>query len=436
MRLPFALEGGTTMERAHTSGVARRMSSAAVSLSIVFIALAVSTTSPTAAIPATATDASGSRTSAAATAAAPRRGFWYAIGDRPTVAEVDVATRTFGVVVLNAWDGWALKRIKDVDPTVTVLMYKDLSSTRDYAEGYAQPRPSGVGYAEAEARDPSWFATDTMGHRIQWDPYPGHWQMTVWEPTYQARWARNVTGEVVEGGWDGVLADNDFAHLGYYSSALLSGTGTESATDARIRNGLDDMVTVTGSSLAAHGKLLVPNISEARLFPGRWTSHSRFGGAMEESFVHWDTNPRTGFLWDWGASGWLQQTSEMASAGLSLAVTRAERSDRRSQMYGYGSMLVRGDRTAYWSPSTSAQGDYVEPETIAEMSWPLGRPLTSGKPLASGAWVRTYDGAFVAVNPTTRSTSVAVPSGFMDAGGRVVGSVTVDVTSAVMLRRR
>ncbi|PRY18432.1 putative glycosyl hydrolase-like family 15 (GHL15) protein [Kineococcus rhizosphaerae] len=365
-----------------------------------------------------------------------RRGVWYAIGDEPTAAEVDAAPRTYGVVVLNPWDGWAAQRIHQLDPSVVVLMYKDLSSTRSYAGAYAQADPAGVRYAEAEQDAPRWFATDTSGARVQWGPYPGHWQMAVWDSGYQQRWAANVTREVLAGSWDGVLADNDFATLGFYSSAVLAGTTSRQETDAKIRAGLDVMVTTVGTALNARGKVLVPNLSEARLYPGRWASHARYGGAMEEAFAHWGTDTSSGFLWDWSGTGWQAQTAQMASPGLSLAVTRASASDRRTSLFGYTSVLVRGDSTSYWTGSTTPAGDYSAPESIPEMAWPVGAAVSGPVQLVSGAWTRTFQGAFAAVNPTQQRVVVPVPAGFVDAQGRTVSSVTLEATSGTLLKRR
>jgi Hypothetical glycosyl hydrolase family 15 len=372
----------------------------------------------------------------AATPAKQRRGVWYAIGRSPTQAELTAAPAHYSVVILNSWETAALKRIKQLDPSVKVLMYKCLSSTRPSADKYTFAKPTGVGYAEAQRTNPRWFATDTTGARIEWRSYPGHWQMAVWDRSYQQRWTDNVTGEVVRGGWDGVLADNDFATLRYYSPRLLAGTTTAAETDAKIRAGLDGMVALAGSSLAARGKLFVPNLAEARLHPGRWSLHSRYGGALEEHFVHWGQDASTGFLADWPNTGWVQQTAEMATPGMSLAITRAAPTDRRSLLYGYGSLLVRGDTTSYWSPSTTAAGTYTIPERIPEMSWAIGRALSEGSRLDNGAWTRTFEGAFVIVNPTMGSVQVPVASGFVGADGRPVSTVQLGPTSAVLLRRR
>ncbi|WP_448619343.1 putative glycoside hydrolase [Geodermatophilus sp. URMC 65] len=358
-----------------------------------------------------------------------RRGFWYAIGDRPTEQEIDAAATRYGVVVLNPWETWALERIKQQDPSVVVLVYKDLASTRSY---HTDPLPpAGVGYGEA---DPSWFAVDDAGERIEWDPHPGHWQMAVWDPAYQQRWVDNVVAEVVSAGWDGVLADNDLATLRWYDAGLLAGTASAAETDARLQEGLDGLVTRAGQALRERGRLLVPNTSDARLQDGRWDAHAAFGGAMEENFAHWGTDPGAGFLWDWGRTGWVTQTGQLAGPGLTLSVTRAAPGDTRTLLYAYASVLVRGNGDEYWTPSTTAAGDYTQPEWLPEMAVATGPAAADALREPSGAWTRRFTTAWAAVNPTQATVTVVPPRGTVDRSGRTARSVTLQPTSGVVLR--
>ncbi len=357
------------------------------------------------------------------------RGLWYAIGDRPTEEEIDAAASRYGVVILNPWETWALQRLKAQDPSVVVLAYKDLSSTRSYHTGPLPP--TGVGYSEA---NPSWFAVDDAGERIEWDPFPGHWQMAVWDPAYQQRWVDNVVAEVVAAGWDGVLADNDLSTLGWYDWALLAGTASRAETDARLREGLDGLVAAAGGALRDQGKVLVPNISDARLHSGRWAAHAAFGGAMEENFVHWGTDPDDGFLWDWGQTGWVTQTEQLAGPGLTLTVTRAAREDTRTLLYGYASALVRGNGRWFWTPSTTEAGDYTAPETLEETTIPVGPATSDAVRDPSGAWTRTFTSGWAAVNPTRATVTVVPPRGTVDGNGRVLRSVLLPPTSGAVFR--
>ena len=110
-------------------------------------------------------------------------GFWYGIGDTPTSEEIELAAERYQVVVLNAWETDALHRLHTLNPDITVLVYKDLSSTRSYpgavtGDTDADRIPTGIGYYAAQRDHPEWFALDTHGDRIEWGGYPQHWQMT------------------------------------------------------------------------------------------------------------------------------------------------------------------------------------------------------------------------------------------------------------------
>lgn len=366
--------------------------------------------------------------------AAPGRcgGLWYAIGDRPTDDELEAAADRYGVVVLNAWEVDALRRLKELDPDITVLVYKDFSSTRDYAGAVrgdgsdAEHQPTGIGFAAAESDNPEWFATDTDGDRIEWDGYPQHWQMTVWEPSYQQAWADAVTDEVVEEGWDGVFADNDFATLRFYSDAVLEGTDSTDETDQLIRDGLDQMVTVVGERLAEEGKKLVPNVSEARLYPGRWIEHSRFGGAMEENFAQRDD----GRLLTWEGAGWTELLETAADPErLTLLVTAGD--DRAAETGAAGAALLAGPGVCW---SAAHEVGYKEPEWTVAQSADLGAPRGTAEATEDGAWVREFERGYAVVNPTPGDLDVELPNGLTDLNGAPIGtSLTVPAADGLVL---
>ena len=257
--------------------------------------------------------------------------------------------------------------------------------------------------------------------------------MAVWDAGYQQAWVNSVVAEAVAGGWDGVLGDNDISTLSWYSGTLVAGTGSRAATDTRLRDGLQQLIDRAGAALNAKGKLLVPNISDGRLFPGRWVAHSRYGGGMEENFAHFGQSTTADWVGDWGSDGWIAQTDEMGASGLSLAITRAAPGDHRTQLYGYASMLVRADRDAFWMPSTDSGAAYAGEPSIPEMSWPLGAATANPARTAAGAWTRQYASAWVAVNPTGTAVTLTPPSGARAADGSTPATVRLDAYSGLIL---
>src|SRR3954447_4122518 len=257
----------------------------------------------------------------------PDLALWVHLSGTLTRSELQNAAAKYAVIVLNAWDTNALKTIKAANARVKVLVYKDLSSTRSYAisGGYDDAYlPTGVGY---DAADPSWFAQNTYGLPIEWQPYPGHWQMKVWDPAYRQAWTQNVVSETVSQGWDGVFADNAMRTLAPYSADLLSEAPSRDGTDDLLEQGVDALINQAGAALNADDKVLIPNVPDGRLDVERWQRDARFGGAMDENFAHWGTDPVLGYVTDWGPTGWQGQTAQL-TVPLSLVITHAASGDK------------------------------------------------------------------------------------------------------------
>jgi hypothetical protein len=359
---------------------------------------------------------------------------WYKTSGTPTDAEIVAASTRYSVVILNPWETAALHKLKALNPTITVLAYKCLSSTRSYSGAVINGKdaavlPTGVGYVEANSAHPDWFAVDTSGNRVQWSAYPGHWQMAVWNAGYQARWAANVAAEIGASEFDGVLADNALTRMrSSYSSATLAGAPTA----ADLRAGERGLIAAAAAKLHSVGKILVPNISEARLYPGLWNDWAvnLADGGMEENYAHWGTDPNAvgDYLWDWGSDGWTAVQSQMGSNGLNLAVTRSLDTDYRSYRYGLASFLVGGGgRGAF-----EAVDDYHKAPFRTEQSWNLGL-ATTGVGRVGAAYTRSFANGFAAVNPSSTATvTVPVPAGMTDVSGNTPSSVTLGPLSGAL----
>jgi Hypothetical glycosyl hydrolase family 15 len=360
--------------------------------------------------------------------------WWYGIGEPPTDDELEFAAKHYDVVVLNAWELDALRKLHDLNPEVKVLVYKDLSSTRNYEGAVngdvdAPLLPTGIGYYAAQNNHPHWFAVDIAGSRISWAGYAKHWQMTVWDPGYQKAWAEAVTEEVVDKGWDGVLADNDFNTLSHYSPAILEGTANTDETDELLRDGLDQLLAVAGKSLLDAEKILVPNVAETYLVPGRWAAHSRFSGAMEENFGFRDDGG-SGDLLTFRGNQWRELRAQ-AALGESwlLLITRTK--DARQERAGYASAALLAGPYTCWTRATTQT--YLDPEWSALQDTGLGEAVDWATREPTGVWTRTFTGGWVAVNPTATAAAVTPPEGLVDLDGSPVSQLELPPADGVVL---
>lgn len=359
------------------------------------------------------------------------KGWWYGIGKTPTAADIENAAKRYAVVVLNAWETAAMRRLKTLNPTVKVLVYKCLSSTRNYPGTVdngkdARYLPTGLGYVAAK---PEWFAVDTAGKRIEWDGYAGHWQMAVWDAGYQSAWVAAVTAEVAREGWDGVLADNDMNSLRWYSSARFAGMVLAVTTDVKLRDGLAVLLDKARTALSSAGKLFIPNVSESHVRAGRWTAHCASVGGMEENFAMREDEGRRGILTFGGTE--FSELVTAAAAGVAWLLLSTRVSNARDELTGYATAaLLTGPKTC-WQGATT--GDYRVADWSALQSRDLGTPTTPATRNTLGVWVRGFTGGWVAVNPTTVGVRVTPPSGYVRLDGTAAVAGTLAPGDALVL---
>lgn len=373
-------------------------------------------------------------------------GLWVRYGgEEITDAQVKFAAEHYSVAILQPREVDAARRLKELNPTITVLCYKCLSSTREYEK--QAPFTSGVSFAEAQDQEragQSWFARRKDGQLIEWDGYPGHFQMNVWNPSYRKQWVANVSAELADSPFDGVMGDNDF--FGDYYGLNLPIRGARQLRT--FHRGLDRLIRDAGKALNRQGKILVPNIAEARCDPGKWERHSAFGGGFEEVFM------------GWGAEEFLDVASTMAQAHqmmkthapvklvqadgirlkqprLTLLRASTDGTDRHpnfcaalAAFWVWGA----GERTAL---AGTAHDAHNSTPWVEELAWDLGKP--EGKyQEENGALVRRFSEGWAAVNISDHpSGSIPVPAGLEAAHGKAAPSkVVLPPHQGVIYRRR
>lgn len=333
-------------------------------------------------------------------------GAWIRYGDPISADQIAFAAKHYRAAILQPWETDAAAELKRLRPDMTVICYKCLSSTRDYEPGPVHS--SGVTYREAEEAGGDWFATRLDGSRIEWNGYGGHWQMNVRDPEYRAQWIRNVTAELVDSPFDGVMADNDVFEDYYQLNLPIQ----EAATMADLRDGLDQLVQAAGKALNGIGKILVPNIAESRRLPGRWASHAAYGGGFEEVWLGFGPAD----LFDpFTAEAQLPQAE---GPGLTiLRVPTDGNDDHPNFMYGLAAFWIFGHGKG--SYTATAHDDYSRIQHIPELDWSLGSPKETAKG-RQHVWSREFNGGWAAVNfnrDGRRRRRIKVPAGLQDAAG-------------------
>jgi hypothetical protein len=336
----------------------------------------------------------------------------------------------FNYVTLNAWHHHLIPELKRNNPAIKVLVYKDMASTRSYACRAGRDDellPAGIGYCWADSHRPDWFATDESGNRIEWAPYPGHWQMKVGDPDYQQAWIANVLAELRRYRWDGVVIDNAMVEPGpfYFPSQNLRDYPTASAYTAATRS----FLARVAPRLTAAGFLVIPNIQAHAALAGveLWRDWLQFtSGGTREYWMRWDA-PGSHF----GGADWvrLQQIfAEVQRQGkLFLTGTPLDGpEDVRSMRYGRASFLLG------WNggPAGFGAGNW-HPEWTIEIGTPTGPRYQVGS-----AWRRDFTGGTAIANVSaTGEQRVALGSVYAHPDGSPVTSVTLSPLTGIVLRR-
>ncbi len=334
-------------------------------------------------------------------------GAWVRYGDVITDAEVDFAVEHYAVAILQPWESSVAVRLKQARSDMTVICYKCLSSSRSYERGPIYT--SGVSHEEAEESGEHWFAHRESGERIEWAHYTGHWQMAVWEADYCERWCDNVTDELADSPWDGVMADNDVYDDYYGLRPPIE--GGRSMHDIRVA--LDRLVPMAGVRLNSIGKILLPNIAESRREKGRWARHSAFGGGFEEVWLAYGPDDY------FDAQTCLSQANELRGPGLRILRTASDGNESHPNfLYGLAAMWVfLGPHPGCFT--ATAHDGYSSTPFVAELGVDLGEPDEDPCQRGNG-WSRSFSAGWAAVNLNSnrrRKVTFRVPPGLHDTNG-------------------
>lgn len=321
-----------------------------------------------------------------------------------------------GTVVIQPWQTDELERLKQRDPDVTVLMYKNMSATyrdtcRERCTADSPVVPGGVGYHWAQQHHPEWFLRDEGGTALEWADWRGLFPMDTSSPAYQRTWGSNVLAELEEHPWDGVLVDDT---LTWRSHPIVGDrVPTELATDEEQYAATRSFLAAVGPDLERAGHLVVPNITLAwDSWRDSLTELSPYVSGWEnEHFVLWGRDGRDGRFTDTDDWTWKVRMAEwLAERDLPLiAISYSTPDDRATMRYHRATWLLT------WNGRTGASifvsTDESDPQDHRAATTYVGKP-TGPLHLVDQVWTREYDDGLVLVNPTDRTRTIEVGPGY------------------------
>lgn len=359
--------------------------------------------------------------------------FLYHFSDR----SLDVATeaRRRRVIALNAGDHRYIAQIKAVNPNVKILVYKDLSSSRDWDCSNGVDHTfitSGVGYCSSDEQHPEWFLTDSAGNRLTYEGYRGHWQMDIGNAGYQEAWLYNVRGELQRRGWDGVIMDNALTRSDEYHPGVFP---SRYASNASFQDAYQSMLRKVGVGLRSAGFYTVANISPTGDFPGVRDAYTEpLDAGAEQHFANLNRASGTGYGSDGGQVRWLAQLDQVTSSAargkasqLKTTVKTGSGDDHEAFTFGLASFLLASDGRSLFGTDSTAWAQ--------EFDWDLGRPVNSYRAVDNGVYRRDFIAGVAIVNASDSApATIALDRLYLDRDGHKVTSVTLKPTRGAVLR--
>ncbi|WP_030432159.1 putative glycoside hydrolase [Allokutzneria albata] len=368
------------------------------------------------------------------------RSFWIHWNGTPVTDEKLAAeAKKRDYVLLNAWEASFVPKLKAANPAITVLVYKDMSSTRSYAcrDGKDDAAlPTGVGFCHADRNRPEWFLTGPDGKRLEYSGYAGHWQMDIGDPAYQREWAENVVA-AAKGVFDGVLIDNALWKCDTYHPGTCP---KKYRDDASFQKAYTSFFANTRSAFTAAGLKTVANVSNARLHEGGWNAYmAELDGGWDEWWLSFSDTEQ---LPDY-AQGWRRQVQQIADNEAAGKITLVQPHFSKTAVRPFRYALA-----SYYMAANSAKSAIAEIDKVdgygnptpwhPEYDWDLGVPSGPYSAIGTNVYRRDFSCGAVVVNANpTDSAAVQIPLGgnHTDETGAEVSSISLAGTSGSILRK-
>lgn len=354
----------------------------------------------------------------------------------------DVQPNAFrgGWVVMQPWEYDRIPALKEQNPDLRVLMYKDVTATvSDLCASGPSGRcdrdqeilPAGVGYWRASRRHPEWFLRTAQGDALEWSDWPGLHPMDIANPGYQRAWTRSVLTELGAHDWDGVMMDDTLTGLSH--PVLGDAVSPQVPDDAAMYAATTAFLSQVGPRITDAGYLAVPNVTldedNWRSTMQEWSPYVsgwefeylvKYGLGSEPPFGTEDLRWRLDLL-VWAAARDVPM----------LAVTYGTSQDRAAQRYHRATWLLA------WNGRTGASM-YVPEESgvsfwlrraIKDVGVPTG-PLTVVDP---DIRLRPYSDGIAVVNNGDQTRTIALGGTYLS-HGRAVDQLELAARSGAVLR--
>ncbi len=347
-------------------------------------------------------------------------------------------------VLLQPWEHDRIAGLREANPDIKVLMYKDVAATveracvRDEHGECTRDNdilPTGVGYHWSQANHPEWFLRDRDGQALEWSDWAGLFPMDVGSSTYQEVWTSNVLSELSSHDWDGVMMDDVLTTLSH--TVVDDRVSTTIPDDAAMYAATEGFLAFAGPAIKDAGFEVIANVAfqwdDYRAVLEDWTRYVT--GWENEYFVKWGLDKRARFSgadWNWKMllSAWCAERDVPL-----LAVTYSAQDDFVAQTYHRATWLLT------WNGRTGSS-IFVPLEDFTDHWLPratvdIGRPDGPRRVVSRGSvHRRDYTAGVVLVNPSDVRRTVRLGARYRNANGRLVSRVRLAPSSAAILRRR
>lgn len=321
------------------------------------------------------------------------------------------------VVILQPWETHALRRLKRLNPSVVVLMYKNASAASSTA-GPGRRYATGVSFRQARAH--SWLLRNRRGRLFTFKGYPWLWAANIGSRSYQRAWIANVVKDLGRDPWNGVLLDDVNPTIaGHYCVSCVARYPSNRAYQRAMQSFLSNV----GPALKARGKLAIANL-------GAWSTHVSvvdswlpyLSGGIDEQFVKVGDRANTGYR---SPPMWARELGEVettqSEGKLFIGLTHSSDYDEHAAVYGFATELLAANGYALYSMSAN----YSAETWFPEYGYAIGSPSGAFSIDSNGVYRRAFTNGLVLVNPSTAWRTVSL-------GGTYSGSGLANVTAVRM----